>query len=336
MSVKIGVSPKNELLYIERIKYYPKKNGSFPSRIRQDTSSNVTEFGFTGNIILFVISITGYYKLEAWGATGGSSSATTGPKGAYSRSYFYLEDNEEIQILVGEKGYPGANDGNNIHCGGGGGGTFIAKGREPLCVAGGGGSFVIYSYSSVSSFACGQSGQLGGNPGTGQGKLRMGGKGYESGGGGAGFEGNGEDGTQSYGRGGISFLNGGSRQTSGTYGENIAYGGFGGDGSRNGYCGYSAGGGGYSGGSASNDKISIQGGGGGSYFEGNYSSEASFAISGCDSSLPKNPGSNGNGYAIITLVKSMKGTDLVQAQLPCINYKGRFLWILYATLTSSR
>jgi hypothetical protein len=54
----------------------------------------------------------------------------------------------------------------------------------------------------------------------------MGVKGYGNGGGGDGFAGNGDNGSDStYGKDGISLLNGGTRQTQGTYG-NPAYGGF--------------------------------------------------------------------------------------------------------------
>ena len=339
MVIRVEYEKDNKSIVIKRIPKITEKENEHVIRIRDLASDDGTvDFDFVEtNIVQYFVPLSGIYKLEAWGATGGSNSTTTGPKGAYSRSYVYLKKDEILEILVGEKGYPGYNNGIWKYCGGGGGGTFISKGREPLCVAGGGGSFVKSSYSSVSSFACGQSSQYGGNPGTGQGELRKGGKGYSTGGGGAGFEGNGEDGTDNmYGKGGISFLNGGSRQTKGTYAENIGYGGFGGGGSRHGCCGYSAGGGCYSGGSASSSFETIQGGGGGSYHEGKFNNEPSFAISGCDTSLPTNPGSNGNGYAIITLLKSTKDPDLVHLQLPCSNYKGRFLWTLYSTLSPYR
>ena len=107
MSVKIGVNPKDERFYIENRKYFANKEAFIHARIRQDSNSKTTEFEFTGNIVSFVIYTPGQYKLEAWGATGGSSSSTTGAKGAYSRSYVFLEENDEIQILVGEKGGPG-------------------------------------------------------------------------------------------------------------------------------------------------------------------------------------------------------------------------------------
>jgi hypothetical protein len=109
----------------------------------------------------------------------------------------------------------------SIYCGGGGGGTFIAKDRTPLCVTGGDGSLIYNVYPTIQSHACGQSTQLSANFGSGQATLKMGGKGSGSPGGGR-FEENGSDGSD-YGKGGISLINGGAIQTSGTYGV-FAYG----------------------------------------------------------------------------------------------------------------
>jgi hypothetical protein len=295
------------------------------------SEDGVYEFPFTGKIVNFTVPTSGFYKIEAWGARSADSSSITGPLGAYSKSFVSLNKDEIIKILVGEKGTSGSSS--YPYCGGGGGGTFIAKGNVPLCVAGGGGGLAYTSYSSVQSHACGQATQLSSSSGAGQASLKMGGKsGGGYGGGGGGFEGNGEDGS-SYGKGGISFLNGGAKQTLGTAGS-YAYGGFGGGGSRHGDCGYAAGGGGYTGGNSGNSG-GIQGGGGGSYFEGNFSNEASFALSGCDSRIPPNPGTNGNGFAVLTLLISITN-DVQERKLSCYChcYRSLFLWMFYVTLIS--
>jgi hypothetical protein len=304
-------------------------------KVRQALSENITyEFPYTENIVEFQVSISGIYKIEAWGARGGSSSSSTGPLGAYSKSYVFLNKDERIKILVGEKGYPGHSrcGSNFIHGGGGGGGTFIAKDRIPLCVAGGGGGFTYHSYSTVQSHACGQSTQLSANIGNGQASLKMGGLGGTNSGGGGGFDGNGGIGSDSYGSGGNSFISGGARQTSRTH-EVSGYGGFGGGGSQCGCCTYAsgAGGGGYTGGSASNTHTN-QGGGGGSYFEGSYYHESSLAISGCDPSLPTSPGTNGNGFAKLTLFISI--SDLFNKKVSCYQCKSPILWIFYLILLS--
>ena len=243
-----------------------------------------------------------------------------------------MSKDERIKILVGEKGYPGYDysDGsiNWIYCGGGGGGTFIAKDRTPLCVAGGGGSLTYNTYLTIESHACGQSTQLSANFGTGQATLKMGGKRTNAAGGG-GFEGNGEDGS-SWGKGGNSFISGGARQTSGT--SHSAYGGFGGGASQYGICGYGAGGGGYTGGSGSAN-IKTQGGGGGSYFEGFYNNEFSEAISGCNVSLPTNRVTNGNGFALLTLLTNIPSATVIKCAT-CLYYNGHILWVHFLTLLS--
>ena len=132
-------------------------------------------FPFNGEVITDLkMPIAGVYRIEAWGAQGDGGS--TAPKGAYSKSLAFLKFGERIKILVGEKGYNGKNEGKHIYCGGGGGGSFVAKGLVPLCVAGGGGSLNDLTYSSVQEFACGQNSQYGGDHNTGRGALTMGGK----------------------------------------------------------------------------------------------------------------------------------------------------------------
>jgi hypothetical protein len=325
----INESDKNILIQQQQ-NYFDFQNDTI--KVRHAFSENLTyEFSYTGNIVQFQVPFSGTYKIEAWGARGGSSSSSTGPLGAYSKSFVLLNKDERIKILVGEKGSPGYNHNDCIYCGGGGGGTFIAIDNTPLCVAGGGGGFVYYSHSTVSSHACGQATQLSASFGTGQATLKMGGIGSVYAGGGGGFEGDGGDGS-SNGKGGYSFINGGERQKYGsTYGEGCAYGGFGGGASQHG-CGYGAGGGGYTGGSASGSNYD-QGGGGGSYYKGSYNNEASNAISGCSSSLPTNPGTNGNGFARLTLFISKPSSTINKCPTYSC-YKIPILWTHYTILLS--
>jgi hypothetical protein len=333
MSFRLNVDETNDKVFIQQPSYINAYNNTVKVR-NAFSESGIYEFYYTGRIVYFTVSTYGFYKIEAWGARGGSNSTTTGPLGAYSKSFVKLFKDEIIQVLVGEKGYSG--HGSYDYCGGGGGGTFIAKGTEPLCVAGGGGGLGYRAYSSIQSHACGQATQLSVNFGTGQASLKMGGKGYSNGGGGGGFTGNGENGTDpNYGKGGFSFLNGGARQTEGAY-RNTSYGGFGGGGSRHGYCGEAAGGGGYTGGSAGGyvSPVSQHGGGGGSYFEGNFSNEISTAISGCNSSIPPNPGTSGNGFAVLTLLKSLSNGVQEKKMSYCNCYRVQFLWTLYAIFIS--
>jgi hypothetical protein len=331
MSFRLDSDKNKNKFFIQQKNYVNVSNNII--KIRNAFSEDgVYEFPYTGNIVEFTVPTSGTYKIEAWGAMGGGGSTLMGPKGAYSKSFVLLNKDERIKILVGEKGYPGYNSGDFIYCGGGGGGTFIAKDRTPLCVAGGGGSLIYHMYSTIQSHACGQSTQLSANFGTGQASLKMGGKGTSESAGGGGFEGNGEGGSGSWGKGGNSFINGGAKQTLGTgYG---VYGGFGGGASNYGYCGYGTGGGGYTGGSASpNTNTKVQGGGGGSYFEGFYNNEVSEAISGCNESLPTNPSTDGNGFALLTLLTDTSSGSF-NKYATCLCYKSHTLWIFFVTLMS--
>jgi hypothetical protein len=325
MSFRLNINESNKNVFIKQ--NYGDVNNDI-IKIRNAFSENGTyEFYYTGNIVEFTVPTSGTYKIEAWGAKGGGKN-NVGPPGAYSKSFVTLNKDERIKILVGEKGYAGSCS----YYGGGGGGTFIAKDGIPLCVAGGGGGIGYPGTDSTAqSHACGQSTQLSANFGTGQATLRMGGKGSAYAGGGGGFEGNGTDGT-SWGKGGNSFVSGGARQTLRTgSSSSYAYGGFGGGGSHHSNCGSPAGGGGYTGGSASNNDY--QGGGGGSYFEGFYNNEASEAISGCNASLPTNPGTNGNGFAKLTLLTSIPSATVIKYATfsHCKNF---MTWVFFATLLS--
>ena len=89
---------------------------------------------------------TGEYRIEAIGAAGGydkhPNSAQYRGRGARMIGTFTLSSGEIIQILVGQEGminnrslYPFAS--------GGGGGTFVVRGRNtPLIIAGGGGGIL--------------------------------------------------------------------------------------------------------------------------------------------------------------------------------------------------
>ena len=84
---------------------------------------------------------TGYYRIEAIGATGGCNYRypnifSCGGTGAKLIGEFRLNMSEVIQVLVGQEG------GSNIKAwgSGGGGGTFVVRGNStPLIIAGGGG-----------------------------------------------------------------------------------------------------------------------------------------------------------------------------------------------------
>ncbi len=90
-------------------------------------------FNYTGSEQEFVVPCDGEYKIELWGAEGGSpNNSYPGGKGAFVSGTIYLPMNNNLYIYVGSSGQlknPGYN-------GGGTGGDFVNKGRG----SGGGGA----------------------------------------------------------------------------------------------------------------------------------------------------------------------------------------------------
>ncbi len=128
-----------------------------------------TDFDYTGDEQTFIVPVTGKYKLETWGAQGGSRSTyNNGGLGGYSAGIIQLEKDTLLYINVGGKGsefsdtvlslggYNGGGNGGTINRinpqgGSGGGGathiaiqtgllsTFVSNIDKLLIVAGGGG-----------------------------------------------------------------------------------------------------------------------------------------------------------------------------------------------------
>ena len=144
------------------------------SRTEKKTYIGPTEwtFDYTGAEQTFTAPVSGTYKLEVWGAQGGTDSTSYyGGYGGYSSGTISLTNNNKIYIYVGEKGknlnssgssgvvyaYPNSGnvrvnnpDTNNINFSTGGGSThilsssgnltqFSSKLNNILIVAGGGG-----------------------------------------------------------------------------------------------------------------------------------------------------------------------------------------------------
>ena len=59
------------------------------------------EFDFTGNLQTFIVPKTGLYKLEVWGAQGGSTGTYTGGYGGYSSGIISLQNGDTLNINVG-------------------------------------------------------------------------------------------------------------------------------------------------------------------------------------------------------------------------------------------
>lgn len=271
----------------------------------------VFDFDYTGREQAFTVPVSGTYKVELWGAQGGSSYLTVGGYGGYSKGMISLDKNQKIYVNVGgttnsiNGGYNGGGSAANgdgdvkIYLGGGGA-THIATKTgllselenyktNILIVSGGGGG--IYHYSDYYIANGGAAGGYIGNKGAiflsecavSEDNAATGG-------------------TQS--SGGLG--NNSSQNNAGLFGK-------GGDGLTGGGSGYYGGGGTY------NVGCSAEGGGGGSGYIGNSllnektmycyncqesSEESTKTISTtCSEETPtSNCAKKGNGYARITLV----------------------------------
>ena len=65
-----------------------------------DELSTIHIFDYTGDVQTFTAPVSGYYKLEAWGAQGYSNS--TNSKGAYTSGMVHLDEGETIYVYVGQ------------------------------------------------------------------------------------------------------------------------------------------------------------------------------------------------------------------------------------------
>jgi len=236
----------------------------------------------TQGIQEWTVPTTGTYRIEAYGAQGGSDQYHDGGLGARMRGDFTLTKGDVIKIVVGQMGEIVSDE----KGAGGGGGSFVIKSpynntASILVIAGGGGG-AGGSYTSSKGYD-----GLPGLTGT------SGGDSYPSGNGGSGGS-SGSGGTYTgdriggSGGGGFSSAGynapsrssyGGKAFTSnpiGGDGSSDGDGGYGGGGGSSTDCGYGGGGGGYSGGGGAGYKNSCggSGGGGGSYNSGSNTSNS--------------------------------------------------------------
>ena len=140
------------------------------------------EYNYTGDVQTFAVPCNGTYKLEVYGAQGGSDSYNIGGKGGYSYGSIYLSNEVKLYVVIGgtSNGYNGGGVSTDEwhHYGKmsiyGGGATHIATSdrgilsnydlyrNEILIVAGGGGGA---GFSSEGEYAGGSGGTGGGDSG---------------------------------------------------------------------------------------------------------------------------------------------------------------------------
>jgi len=120
-----------------------------------ESSLAITNFTYTGTEQTFTAPVSGYYKLEVWGAqggaaTGGSNGGTisfTPGYGGYSVGSTFLNKGEELFIYVGGKGTNNcvsSNNGSVVTCAGGynGGGTGYSSDTYRYTSGGGGATHI--------------------------------------------------------------------------------------------------------------------------------------------------------------------------------------------------
>ena len=194
-----------------------------------------------GGIQSWTVPVTGPYKIEASGASGGNMATTSYPfgTGATMIGDFTLTAGQVIKIVVGQKGLQTPN-GIWEGCGGGGASFVVSSvGNTPLVVAAGGsGGDGSGNYSSRQ--------KPGGSSATGNAATQGQALTPLASGAGGGFNLNGQNGNVS--TGGTSFING---ATGGQclYGNLVSHGGFGGGGAGD-YYSMGGAGGGYQGGNS--------------------------------------------------------------------------------------
>ena len=104
--------------------------------------SYTKSFSYTGNVQEFTVPYTGFYFIEAWGASGGDD-VSDGGKGGYVKTYSYLTKDTKLYIAVGGKGNSGRSRGAGWNGGanaGGAGKNDPYVGGCPGASGGGGGA----------------------------------------------------------------------------------------------------------------------------------------------------------------------------------------------------
>lgn len=146
---KLSISPVENIGYVNEfvsgnyvIKYYTKSsNGNFDGEVREVIVNNASNvYRYNGSYQKFKAPVTGYYRILASGAQGGSYKEVTGGLGGYSKGVIKLKKGEELYIYVGSQpvvsdearyssgGYNGGGSSTNTDSGytrGGGGATDI-------------------------------------------------------------------------------------------------------------------------------------------------------------------------------------------------------------------
>ena len=108
------------------------KNGTFATiaiDTKYDDSLETKEYTYTGDVQTYYTKMPGYYKIELWGAQGGSSD-NSGGLGSYTKGEVYLDRGQNLYVYVGASGtrenlFNGGGTGWSSSKSGGGGATDV-------------------------------------------------------------------------------------------------------------------------------------------------------------------------------------------------------------------
>lgn len=96
------------------------------------TSNSYTkDFAYTGDVQTYTIPVTGTYRIELWGASGGDIGSYKGGLGGYTSGYIHLQAGQVLYFYVGGEGSQSA-------IGGWNGGGDLTSGQEAYGASGGG------------------------------------------------------------------------------------------------------------------------------------------------------------------------------------------------------
>ena len=277
------------------------------------------DYSYTGEQQIFTAPLDGYYKLEVWGAQGGTVTSYRGGYGGYSSGAVALKKGDKLYVNVGGAGQGGAVS-TNYTGGYNGGGATNGTGADHYHASGGGATHIAKVSGQLASIGVSKLDQVLIVAGGGGAYIHNAGTGYASiGGSGGGYIGTAATTSGSNGKQGLGgSQTAGGRYTSSTETTSTIFGSFGKGGTPSASWG-SAGGGGYYGGGASYGSTSSNGnsgGGGGSGYIGNslltdkvmycYSCTAStdaatktISTTNVSATATSNYAKSGNGYAII-------------------------------------
>lgn len=200
---------------------------------------DTVDFPYTGDVQTFIAPVTGFYKLEAWGAAGGGNTSIYG-RGGYVSGKTILEAGDVLYIHVGQAGavgnttvrYNGGGPAGNTGGYAGGGatdfrtasGAWNANLTSRLLVAGGGGGSddgPSDTNDGKPGAAGGLTGYTGSNGGNGGSQTAAGAGGNAAGGGGTG--GTGGTGASDGGGGGGGYYGGAGGNNNGGGGGGSSY-----------------------------------------------------------------------------------------------------------------